>query len=146
MNQLTHWNPFRAAGRGELTSGFDALLRDLGMRPLAGALESPDIRIDVSESDKAYTIKADIPGVRKEDIGVAVDGRQVSITASARSKSEKKDETSVYSERSEGRAFRSFTLPVEVDDKRAEAKYQDGVLSLVLPKKANGKNHRIKIS
>lgn len=146
MNQLTHWNPFRTGGRGDLADGFDALLRDFGMRPLAGVLASPDIRIDVSESDKAYTIKADIPGVRKEDIDVAVDGRQVSITAKARSKSEKKDETSVYTERSEGKAFRSFTLPAEVDDKRAEAKYEDGVLNLVLPKKANGKNHRIKIS
>jgi HSP20 family protein len=145
MNQLTHWNPFRTTGRGEMASGLDALLRDFGMRPLAGMPDAPDIRIDVSESDKAYSIKADIPGVRKEDIDVAVEGRQVSISAKARSKSEKKDETSIYTERSEGQAVRAFTLPVEVDEKRAEAKYENGVLSLVLPKKANGKNHRIKV-
>lgn len=146
MNQLTHWNPFKAMARVEPGSGLDQLFRDFGMRPFAAQFDVPDIRIDVSESDKAYTIKADIPGAKKDDIDVAVDGRQVSITSRSSSKTEKKDETSLYTERSEGQVYRSFTLPAEVDQKGAQAKYENGVLSLTLPKRANGNNHRVKIS
>jgi HSP20 family protein len=146
MNQLTHWNPFKAMARAEPNGGIDQLFRDFGMRPLLGQLDVPDIRIDVSESDKAYTIQADIPGAKKEDIDVTVDGRQVSITAKSSRSTEKKDETSLYTERSEGQVFRSFTLPAEVDSKGAEAKYADGVLSLTLPKRSNGSNQRIKVS
>lgn len=144
MSQITHWNPFRTS-RDDLTGGLETLFREFGMRPPSDMTRFPEMRIDVSESDKAYAIKADIPGVRKEDIDVSVDGRQVSITARARSKSEKKDETSLYRERSEGQVFRSFTLPVEVEAKEADARYENGVLSLSLPKKSNGKNHRIKV-
>lgn len=146
MSQLTHWNPFKALTRAEGSGGIDQLFREFGMQPFFTRLAVPDIRIDVSESDKAYTIKADIPGAKKEDIDVSVEGRQVSITARSSRKSETKDETSLYSERSEGQVFRSFTLPAEVDDKGAEAKYADGVLSLTLPKKSNGNNHRVKVS
>lgn len=146
MNQLTHWNPFRSLTRSEPTGGLDQLFRDFGMRPWLSPLEAPDIRIDVSETDKAYTIKADIPGAKKDDIDVAVEDRQVSISARSSSKFEKRGETSLYSERSEGQIYRSFSLPVEVDDKGAEAKYEDGVLTLTLPKKANGSTHRVKVS
>jgi HSP20 family protein len=146
MNPLIHWNPFKAMTRAEAAGTFDPLFRDFGMRPLFTQLDMPDIRIDVSETDKAYAIKADIPGAKKEDIDVAVDGRQVSITARSFRSTDKKDETSLYSERSEGQVFRSFTLPAEIDDKGAEATYTDGVLSLSLPKRAAGNNHRVKVS
>lgn len=144
MNQLTHWNPFKALARSESNSGFEQLFRDFGLRPIVGQLEVPDIRIDVNESDKAYLVKADIPGAKKEDIDVAVDGRQVTI--SAKSSSEKKDETALYCERTEGQVYRSFMLPAEVDESGAEAKYEDGVLNLTLPKKANGSTRRVKVS
>jgi HSP20 family protein len=148
MNQITNWNPLRSLTRHEPISGFDQLFRDFGMRPLLGPLgplELPEIRIDVAENDKAYTIKADIPGVRKDDIDVAVEGRQVSITARSTHQMEKKDLTSLYTERNEGQFFRSFTLPGEVDDGAAEAKYTDGVLNLTLPKRSNGGHKRVKI-
>ena len=102
MNQLTHWNPFKSLARSEPGTGFDRLLREFGMRPFVGQFDVPDIRIDVSESDKAYTIRADLPGARKEDIDVAIEGREVSISARSGSTTEKEDETSLYTERSEG--------------------------------------------
>lgn len=145
MSQITHWNPFKAT-RGESGGSLDQFFRDLGLRPLLGQFELPDIRIDVNESDKAYTVKADIPGVKKEDIDVSIDGRQVAISAKSSRRSEKQEENSLYSERSEGQVYRSFTLPVEVDSKDAQAKYDNGVLSLSLPKKGNGNNHRVKVS
>ena len=147
MSQLTHWNPFKSLAKMESAANFDDLFRSFGMRPGWRELEMmPEIRIDVSEDANAYTVRADIPGVKKEDIEITVEGRDVSISAGSRQKTEKKGETSLYVERSEGRTFRSFTLPQEVDSQGATAHYEDGVLSLNLPKKPNGKNQRITVS
>jgi HSP20 family protein len=85
--------------------------------------------------------------VKKEDIQVDIDGNQISVRAEVkREKEEKRGEKTVYSERSYGMVSRSFTLPAEVDEKAAKAEYKDGVLNLVLPKKANGGGKRIAIS
>lgn len=147
MNNLTHWNPFKSLANMDAPASFDEFFRGFGLRPAWRELEAlPQIRIDVSEDDKAYKIKADIPGVKKEDIEITVEGRQVAISANVKQKTEKKGETELYSERSEGSVYRSFTLPIEVDSKGAEARFESGVLSLSLPKKANGKNHRIAVS
>jgi HSP20 family protein len=106
----------------------------------------PEIRIDVSEDEKAYRVEADLPGVKKDDINVSVEGRQVEFSAEARHKVEKKRESFLYTERSEGRVYRSFTLPSEIDSKAVEARYDGGVLSLILPKKDNGRSNRIAVS
>jgi HSP20 family protein len=85
--------------------------------------------------------------VRKEDIDITIDGNQVSITAEARRQTEKKDgNREVCSERYYGQVFRSFSLPTDVDDAKADARYENGVLSLHLPKKPNGQQRRIKIA
>jgi HSP20 family protein len=106
-----------------------------------------DIRLDVTESDKAYSVRADIPGVNKDDITVDINGNQVSISAEMKkAKEEKKGENVVYSERYEGKAFRSFTLDSDVDPAAASAKYTDGVLELTLPKKPDGSGKRLAIS
>ena len=92
--------------------------------------------LDVVESNKAYTVKLDMPGVSKEDVKVSVDGRQVSVQA----KNEKTDERAegeqlVYRERSNISYARSFTLATEVDQAEAGAKLENGVLTLTLPKR-----------
>ena len=105
------------------------------------------MKVDVKETDKAYTVHADIPGVVKDDIQVDVNGDQVSIRAEVKREKEKKDgEKLLHSERYYGMVSRSFTLPVEVDEKGAKAEYKDGVLSLLLPKKSNGAAKRIAVS
>ncbi|MHB8495172.1 MAG: Hsp20/alpha crystallin family protein [Casimicrobiaceae bacterium] len=97
---------------------------------------APEIKIDVTEDDKTYHVKAEIPGVKKEDIHVAVEGNQVSISAEVRKdEEEKKGKTVLRSERYYGKHERSFTLMHDIDESKAEAKYQDGVLDLALPKK-----------
>jgi HSP20 family protein len=101
--------------------------------------EAPEIKMDVSEDDKAYKVKAEIPGVRKEDIKVSIDGNQVSISAEVKKETEeKKGETVIRSERYYGNQYRGFTLQQDVDQGKAEAKYEDGVLMLTLPKKEAG--------
>lgn len=128
FSRLNRFDPFRD----------EDWLRGLGMRPFNGELEAaPQIRIDLTENDKEYSVKADIPGVRKEDINVEVDGNRVSISAETREeKKEMQGEKVICSERSHGSSYRSFSLDSEVDESMAEAHYENGVLELKLPKKA----------
>jgi HSP20 family protein len=134
------------------TSPFDELFNEIGkgffVKPFAfPAGTEMSIKLDVKEDDKAYTVHADIPGVKKEDIQVDIDGNVVSVRAEAKQeKEEKKGEKTIYSERSYGMVSRSFTLPLEVDEKGAKAEYKDGVLNLTLPKKANGGGKRISVA
>lgn len=101
--------------------------------------EAPEIKMDVLEDDKAYKVKAEIPGVKKEDIKVSIDGNQVSISAEVKKETEeKKGETVIRSERYYGNQYRGFTLQQDVDQAKAEAKYENGVLMLTLPKKETG--------
>ena len=129
---------------------FPSSLRDL-WRPWRSLeldeARAPQIRIDVSESDNAYMVKADIPGVRKEDIDIRIDGNQVTIAAEVKQdKEEKKDGRVLRSERRYGYASRSFTLASAVDQAAADAKYTNGVLELKLPKKAPAQSKRLTIS
>lgn len=93
------------------------------------------MKIDVSENDKSYTVRADIPGVKKEDIAVNIDDNQVSISAEVREEKEKKNgEKLVHKERFYGNVYRSFTLPQDVDEKAAQAHYEQGVWNSHCPK------------
>jgi HSP20 family protein len=122
-----------AADPFALDDAFRSFMRPLRWEP---APEAPQIKIDVSEADDAYTVKAEIPGVRKEDIHVEIDGAQVMISAEVKKDMEEKKEGRVLrSERSYGFASRMFSVGVEIDRAKAVAKYLDGVLNLTLPKK-----------
>ena len=124
----------------------DDLLNGLVFRPMriAQAPQIQSIRIDATEDDAAYRISAEIPGVRKEDIEVSVDDNVVTITARARSEQDAREGTRViYRERSFGAASRSFTLAEPVNEAEAQAKYENGVLELTLPKRSNSRFNRI---
>jgi HSP20 family protein len=131
---------------------FEDFFKDFGkgfwVKPFAMPAETElTMKIDVSEDDKAFSVKADIPGVKKEDIQVDIDEDHVSVRAEVKQeKEEKKGEKVVYSERSYGMVSRSFSLPAAVDAKGAKAEYKEGVLSLTLPKKSNGSAKRIAVS
>ncbi|HKC42355.1 MAG TPA: Hsp20/alpha crystallin family protein [Burkholderiales bacterium] len=133
MANVTRYDPF-----GDL---FDDLVKDFFVRPVAAnaAVAAPRIKVDVTEQEGAFKVVADLPGVRKEDIQVNVDGDQVSLTAEIRNEKDVKDgERLVHSERRYGKVSRAFRLGYEIDEAKAQAKYRDGVLELTLPKKANG--------
>ena len=120
---------------------FDSLVRNL-FRPVAVTARDVvvPIRMDVSEKDNAYVVHADMPGVKKEDIKIEIDGNEVSISAETKNQKEVKDGDRVLrSERYYGKVSRSFTLASEVDEAAASAKYENGVLELALPKKAVAK-------
>ena len=127
---------------------FNEFSKGFFVRPFGGLPEvEPKMKLDVKEDDKAYIVRAEIPGVKKEDIQVDVDANAVTVRAEVKQeKEEKKDEKVIYSERSYGMVSRSFSLPTEVDAGAAKAEYKDGVLNLVLPKKANAQARRLSVS
>lgn len=146
MANLTRFDPFNLA-RVDPFSNFDDLFKGFLVRPalLENAPEM-QIKLDLKEDDNAYKVHADIPGVKKEDIQVDIDGNQVSISAESRmEKEEKKGEKVLRSERYCGKVARSFTLAHDVDETKAEAKYSDGVLELTLPKKAGKVSRKLAI-
>ena len=137
MANLTRFDPFDDLARFPMLREFEDLFRAPRVRALLrDAPAQAEIRVDVTEDENAYYVKADIPGVRKEDIDVAINGNQVSITAETRrEKDTRKGETELRTERYYGMQSRSFTLMHDIDEARAEAKSVDGVLTLTLPKK-----------
>ena len=130
---------------------FDDLLRGFFVRPVSfegGQTQAPvgHFRVDVSETENAYTIRAEIPGVKKEDINISIDTDQVAISAEVKNEKEAKDgERTVRSERHYGKVYRGFQLGQPVDENAAAAKYTDGILELTLPKKAATSAKRITI-
>ena len=140
MANLTRYTPF-----DEL---FNELSRGFFVKPFGVPAETDlKMKVDVKEDEKSFTVQAEVPGVKKEDIQVDIDGNQISVRAEVKKeREEKKGEKTVYSERSYGMVSRSFALPVEVDEQGAKAEYKDGVLNLVLPKKANAQARRLSVA
>jgi HSP20 family protein len=129
MSNISRYNP------GD--SALDDLFRGFFMQPVKfEGQPEVQIKMDVSEDDRAYKVHADIPGVKKEDIHVQIDGNQVSIRAELKKEKEVKDGGKLLrSERFYGSVSRVFSLEQDVDEGQAQAKYTDGVLELTLPKK-----------
>lgn len=115
----------------------------LSQWPAEGAV-SP--RLNVSESDKAFEVQAELPGVKKEDVKVAIEHQRVTIEGESRREQEQRaGENLLYTERGASKFMRSFMLPVEVDEAGAEARMENGILTLTLPKKQGSEATRIAI-
>lgn len=115
MANITRFEPFNELARLDPFSDLDNLFKGFMVRPVfQGAVAAPQMKLEVTEDDKAYTVKAEIPGVRKEDIHISVDGNLVSISAEVKKETEKKEgKKVVHSERYYGQVARSFTLAEE---------------------------------
>ena len=127
---------------------FDDLFRGFFVRPVdfdGAPAQPPSIKMDVKEQGDCYLIHADLPGVKKEDIHVVVDGNQVSVSAEVKQEKEiKEGERILRSERYFGKVSRSFQLGQEIDDSKATAKFNDGVLELTLPKRMESSSKRLR--
>jgi HSP20 family protein len=124
-----------------------ALRRFFGPAALAADTPALKMRIDVAENDKGYEVKADIPGVKREDINVRIDGNVVQIDAEVKREKETRGngDKVLCSERYYGNVSRTFSLAEDVDDSLAQAKYADGVLTLQLPKKATAAARKVTV-
>lgn len=140
FQELTRFDPFREL---EMFTPWTRFRRWMSELPAA----EPLMKLDVTENDKVFNVKVDLPGVKKEDITVEVDGNQVSITAETKKETEEKEgDTVLHTERYYGRQSRTFMLSSEIDRNAVEAKFADGVLNLTLPKTAAAQVQRITIS
>ncbi|MDH4381340.1 MAG: Hsp20/alpha crystallin family protein [Gammaproteobacteria bacterium] len=129
---------------------FDEFFRDVSpgyfVKPLHGDALPSQIRVDIKENEKAYSVQAEIPGVSKEDIHVSLDGGVVTLSAEIRQQdSQASNDQVLRSERYYGAVSRSFQLPQEIDIGNAKARYDNGVLMLSLPKKAQASSSRLAI-
>jgi HSP20 family protein len=103
-------------------------------------------RLNVTENDKSFEVQAELPGVKKEDVKVSIDKQRVTIEAETRHAEEKREgENVVYAERTARKFMRSFLLPSDVDDAAADARLEDGILTLTLPKKQGSTAKRLTI-
>ena len=147
MNAITQRTP----------SFFDEFFRDFSpalspgflVRPLHGdPLPAPgQIKVDVKESDTAYTVAAEVPGVSRDDIHVTVDGNVVTLRAEIKQEDQQSGDNRkvLRSERYYGMVQRSFQLPLEVDAGGAKARYDNGVLTLTLPKLTSKRSQRLTV-
>jgi HSP20 family protein len=141
MLNITRFNP--------LEDAFENLFRGAPVwlpSPETRATAPTQFRMDVSENDKEYQVLADLPGVKKEDISITISGNQVSVSAEVKhEKDVEKGETMLRGERYYGKIQRAFALGQEVDQATAQAKYNDGVLELTLPKKLVAAAKRLQV-
>lgn len=128
---------------------FDDAFGHVFARPAADSVPVRRPAIDVAESDSAYVVTLDVPGVAREDVKVSIDGRAVSIVAEARAEAPAADapagapaetpsagERVILRERATASFARSFTLPAEIDQASSQAKLDNGVLTLTLAKRS----------
>jgi HSP20 family protein len=140
MANVVQYSPFEDA--------FDDLFRGFMVRPFGFERDQTPLqmKMDVSENDNAYLVKAELPGVKKDEINVTINGNQVAITAEVKKEKEAKNgEKELRAERYYGKVYRAFTLVQEVDEASAQAKYSDGILELTLPKKAAAQAKKLAI-
>ena len=139
MSNLTRYDPL-----DDIFRGFFVRPVEMGNLP-----DAPQIKMDVKEQEKVFLVHAEMPGIRKEDIHVNIDGSMVSISAERKQEKEVKDEKDpariLRTERYFGKVSRSFQLGQDIDDAKATAKFTDGVLELTLPKKAASQAKRLTI-
>ena len=140
MSNITRFAPFPA--------NIEDLFKGMFLQPVRFDLAAPDVQIklNVTKSDGSYAVEAEMPGVKKEDIHVSVDGSLVTVSGEVKKeKEEKKGDQVIRSERYFGKVERTFSLPQDVDEAKVEAKYADGVLKLTLPLRATTKAKEIAI-
>jgi HSP20 family protein len=142
MTKLVTYDPFR-----DVDAGMDEMFRGF-FRPVRweGARTPVTIKMDVTETKDGYTVHAEMPGMKKENINIEIEGNQVTITGEVKREWEKKEgDTVLRSERYYGNVFRSFTLPRELDEAKCEAKYDGGVLEMRLVARAGVEGKKLAV-
>jgi len=141
MFNITRFNP--------LEDAFENVFRGVPVwlpAPETRVLAPTQFRMDVTENDKEYLVLAEMPGVKKEEISITINGNEVTVSAEVKHEKDiKNGETVLRSERYYGKIQRAFTLGQDVDEATAQAKYNDGVLELKLPKKTLGAAKRLAV-
>jgi HSP20 family protein len=143
---IVRWDPFR-----ELEDMSNRLNRMFGRSPLAREAETQMVAfdwapsVDISENPEEFVIKAEVPGVNKDDVKVSIEDGVVSIQGERKQEKEEKDKKFHRIERSYGSFLRSFSLPSNIDDAKVQAQFKDGLLTVRLPKSASAKPKSVEV-
>ena len=143
---IVKWDPWQ-----EVEDMFDRYTRAVGwprkFRPAGELVASPDWspRVDIAETPQAFTLKAEIPSVEKDDVKITIEGGMVTLSGERRQEKEEKDKTFHRIERFYGSFSRSFALPDNIDAAAAKATFKDGVLTLDIPKTEAAKPKGIEV-
>ena len=148
MNALTYWTPSK-----ELDVLQNRLARFFGLAPANTAKGGQELMtlaewspsVDISEDDKEWLIKADLPQVKKEDVKVTVENGVLAVTGERKFEKEEKDKKYHRIERSYGNFFWSFTLPEGAEGAKVSAQFKDGVLEVHLPKNEKAKSKAVEV-
>ena len=141
---LAEWNPFRAMREMLRWDPFREISPMFPNVAFEGLEWTPSF--DVTETSDAFVFKADVPGVKKEDLEITTTGNRIQIAGKRESEVEKKTDTVYTYERQYGNFSRTFTLPAEADIEHAKSDLKEGVLTLVVPKLAEAQAKKISIS
>jgi HSP20 family protein len=147
MKTLTTWNPFRELD--EVQNRLSTFFNGFPVRfPTNGdalklAAWSPDV--DITEDDKEYLVKADLPEMKKEDVKITVENGILSISGERKSEKEEKSKKFHRIERSYGSFERTFTMPEDADAAKLTAEFKDGVLRLHMPKNPAAQPKKINV-
>ena len=137
---LMKWEPLR-----EIEDMFDRYTRAMSWPSRAVTAGEWTPRVDISETDKEFVIKAEIPEVKKEDVKVTVENGVLTFQGERKQEKEEKDKKFHRIERFYGSFVRSFTLPDNVDETKIEASFKDGMLCLQIPKTGEAKHKAIEV-
>jgi HSP20 family protein len=160
MNALTKWNPFRLSPSWDPFREFEQMRNrffgELGLRRPIFRTEPEEWftpmewmpPVDIEEDDREYLLKAELPGMKKEDVSLKVEGGTLSISGERKEEKEEKDKRHHRVERSYGAFVRSFALPEAVLSEKVSAEFKDGILTVHVPKdeKAKSKAIEVKVS
>jgi len=142
---LGNWSPFDQLNRlrNEIDQVFQSSFGNWGSN--TGLFEGWSPAVDLMEDKEKFTVKAELPGMKKEDIDVSLHGDMLNICGERKQEEEHKEGENYRSERYFGRFQRSVQLPYAVDGSKIEAAYRDGVLTVTLPKTEEAKRKQIEI-
>jgi HSP20 family protein len=147
MTRLVRWNPYREMS--ELINAVDRLVDSRSMMPRMAWRTSSDwdwnIALDVSEDEDQYVVKASLPGINPDDLDISIESNMITIKGEVKEESESDSRRYHLRERRFGSFCRSFSLPNSVDADSIDATYEDGVLTLSLPKVEEAKAKRIEV-
>jgi HSP20 family protein len=139
------WDPFREMMT--LRDAMDRLLQQSFVRPnpFSGGTRSEAVPLDVVDRGDSFEVKASLPGVKPEDVDITVQGDRLTIRGESRGEEERTGETWVIREQHHGTTERSITLPGIVSSDKAEARMENGILTLRLPKAQEALPRRINV-
>jgi HSP20 family protein len=133
---MTRMDPFESMVRDLMPTTFRTMLQPMG---------EPTIPLEVQEVDNAYLVTAELPGMKKGDIDISISGNQLTLNAEYKQEKMASGAREWCNERWHGKVSRTIQLPVDIEDKKADATYADGLLHLTLPKKASGMAKKLEI-